>query len=154
MEASARDLILPDLALTPGVVRGLTKQQVCQTKWGKDVRHVTTVMKQKVFALYGLKGNTDPACVKDPYGRRCEIDHLIPRELGGADDVKNLWPEPYGTQPWNAIRKDMLENKLHDEVCAGNISLIDAQRQIKTDYRVPYMRYFGKPKLNEFPYNP
>jgi hypothetical protein len=60
---------------------------------------VTAAMKRKVFARYGLKGNTDRACKRDAHGRRCEIDHSISRELGGADDVDNLWPQPYGTQP-------------------------------------------------------
>jgi len=74
-------------------------------KWGKDERHVTPSMKKEVFALYGYSGNDDPRCV--PSGKqRCEIDHLISRELGGADDVKDLWPEAYGTTPWNAYLKD------------------------------------------------
>jgi hypothetical protein len=50
------------------------------------------------------------------HGRRCEIDHLISRELGGADDVKNFWPQPYGTHAWNAVLKDRVENRLHKEV--------------------------------------
>ena len=66
---------------------------------------MTPSMKKEVFALYGYSGNDDPRCV--PSGKqRCEIDHLISRELGGADDVKDLWPEAYGTTPWNAYLKD------------------------------------------------
>lgn len=42
----------------------------------------------------------DPRCA--PAGkRRCEIDRLISRELGGTDEIKNLWPQAYGTSPWN-----------------------------------------------------
>ncbi len=144
--AFARDLILPDPALTPGAVRaGLSEATICKTKWGTDARHVSTAMKAQVFQSYGLSGNNDPACVRDKSGRRCEIDHLISRELGGADEVKNLWPEPYGTTPWNAVRKDRVENRLHKEVCAGNISLAEARKEIRTDWRVPYKRYFGNP---------
>lgn len=66
---------------------------------------MTPSMKKEVFALYGYSGNDDPRCV--PSGKQhCEIDHLISRELGGADDVKDLWPEAYGTTPWNAYLKD------------------------------------------------
>jgi hypothetical protein len=102
-------------------------------------------MKKAVFGNYGLSGNDDPSCVADNSGRHCEIDHLISRELGGADDIKNLWPQPYGTSPWNAVLKDRVENRLHKEVCAKTISLSKARREIKTDWRVPYRQYFGEP---------
>lgn len=144
--AQARDLVLPDPDLTPGKSRpGLTVAKICATKWGKDARHVTAAMKQEVFEAYGLTGNDDPACLTDAHGRHCEIDHLISRELGGADDVKNLWPEPYGSTPWNASLKDRVENRLHKEVCAGHLSLQKARAAIKSDWRVPYKKYFGEP---------
>lgn len=142
----ARDLTLPDPKLTTGVVRsGLSAATICKMKWGTDARFVSASMKRQVFSSYGLTGNDDPACVLDAKGRHCEIDHLISRELGAADAVKNLWPEPYGTTPWNAARKDRVENRLHKEVCAGHISLKEARDEIKTDWRVPYRKYFGEP---------
>lgn len=145
--SAALDLTLPDPLLTPGVVRtDIDQDNICATRWGKDARHVTAAMKREVFARYGLTGNDDPACIRDKNGRKCEIDHLISRELGGADDVDNLWPQPYGGSPWNAVRKDKVENRLHKEVCAGAITLEDAQREISVDYRIPYIRYFGEPK--------
>jgi hypothetical protein len=143
--AGAIDLTLSKRSLTPGVAVHLTVKQICRKKWGIDARHVTAAMKRTAFTRYGLKGNADKACKPDQHGRRCEIDHLISRELGGADHVDNLWPQPYGTRPWNAARKDRVENRLHKEVCAGRISLKQAQREIKTDYRIPYRRYFGRP---------
>lgn len=143
--AAAGDLTLPDRDLTPGVATELTVKEICGKKWGKDRRAVTTAMKRHVFAAYGLSGNTDKACTPDAHKRRCEIDHLISRELGGADDEKNLWPQPYGSKPWNAVRKDRVENRLHVEVCAGTITLEQAQKEIADDYRVPYRRYFGEP---------
>ncbi len=134
---------LPDPMLTPGAVReDLSVMEICATKWGKDKRAVTDSMKKQVFARYGLKGNT---CKADAHGRHCEIDHLISRELGGADDVLNLWPQAYGTKPWNAGLKDRLENRLHKEVCAGSITLEDAQNEIRMDWTVIYQHYFGKP---------
>ncbi len=144
--AEAADLTLPDPELTPGVSVRITVRALCHKKWGRDARHVTAAMKRSVFKKYGLSGNDDPACLTDAHGRHCEIDHLISRELGGADVVKNLWPQPYGSQPYNAVRKDRVENRLHKEVCAGRISLRRAQHEIKTDYRIPYRRYFGEPE--------
>lgn len=137
---------LPDLSKTPGVARaGLTKSKICSIKWGKDERHVTPAMKKEVFALYGYSGNDDPRCV--PSGsQHCEIDHLVSRELGGADDVKNLWPEAYGTTPWNAHLKDKLENRLHKEMCAGHITLKQARDMLVNDWRVAYKNYYEAPQ--------
>jgi hypothetical protein len=132
---------LPDPGLTPGVARtDLTLAQICSTKWGRDARAVTAAMKRQVFKAYGLTGNKDLACVPDAHGRRCEVDHLISRELGGADDVKNLWPQACGSTPWNAVRKDRVENRLHVEVCAGRLTLRHAQEDIRTDWTAAYTR--------------
>jgi len=132
----------PNLQITPGSFRaGLSKAKICSIKWGKDERHVTVAMKKQVFALYGYTGNDDPKCV--PAGkRRCEIDHLISRELGGAVEVINLWPQAYGTSPWNAVLKDKLENRLHKEMCAGNITLKAARNMLVNDWRETYKRYY------------
>lgn len=141
LPAAAGEIGLPDLAKTPGVARPLTKDVICATKWGKDARAVTEAMKDQVFAAYGVAA----AARHLPDGKPAyEIDHLISRELGGADDVKNLWPQPY-TGPWNAHMKDRVENRLHVEVCAGRLELAQAQHQIATDWRQPYRQYFGEP---------
>jgi hypothetical protein len=61
-----------------------------------------------------------------------ELDHLIPLELGGnPTSVKNLWPEPHPS----SYVKDNLENKLHDEVCVGNMTLLQAQSIMRHDWR-------------------
>jgi hypothetical protein len=128
---------LPDSTLTPGVTRDLSLEQICSTKWGKDVRAVTAAMKASVYRSYGMipyKGD----CALSTQG--CEIDHLISRELGGADDVKNLWPQPYGGS-CNAHQKDHLENVLHGLVCSGKFSLQDAQKQIATDWILAFSKY-------------
>lgn len=111
-------LMVPNLVLTPGVTRSLSKAQICSIKWGADRRHVTDKMKRIVFANYSI-----PWKDHNLY----EVDHLISRELGGADDVKNLWP-----QIWPEARmKDKEENQLHNEVCAGKLTLSEAQDKIK-----------------------
>lgn len=140
--------IVPNIEITPGVARtDIAPAAICKTKWGKDERHVTATMKTEVFRAYGLSGNDDPACEPAAGSKqRCEIDHLISRELGGADDVKNLWPQAYGTKPWNAHLKDKLENRLHKELCSGKITLQDAQSALVNDWRVAYRRYYGEPK--------
>lgn len=120
--AAAR--IRPDAAHTPGLTRALTRQQVCGTKWGKDRRAVTLAMKRHVAAAYGV-----PWAEHAKY----EFDHLIPRELGGADDERNLWPQPWDG-PTGARAKDRLENRLHRAVCAGELTLDSAQTIIQSDW--------------------
>lgn len=145
--ADARGPIAPNPVHTPGVVRDdLTLEQICTIRWGLDRRHVTPAMRREVFARYRLKGPQDTACRKDKHGRRYELDHLIPRQLGGADHVDNLFPQCYAGKPWNAILKDRLENRLHKEVCAGTITLEEAQQDIAKDWRVLYLKYFGGPR--------
>lgn len=108
----------PDPVLTPGLVRPLNGGQVCGTVWGRDRRHVTLAMRRHVFASYGISWSAR---------RSYEVDHLVPRELGGADDVRNLWP-----QLWpEAHVKDRVENALHRAVCEGSRTLADAQAQMR-----------------------
>lgn len=111
-------LSLPNPQWTPGAVRPLTPQQICQTRWGRDVRHVTMAMKRHVFRTYGI-----------PWSRHAEfeVDHLVPRELGGADWVQNLWPQPRA----EARMKDHEENRFHRDVCAGTVTLEVAQQHFR-----------------------
>jgi hypothetical protein len=67
-------------------------------------------------------------------------DHLVPLELGGAPrDRRNLWPEPNAAvladdTSVGSKQKDALEDSLHARVCAGGLTLADAQRMIATDW--------------------
>jgi hypothetical protein len=62
-----------------------------------------------------------------------EIDHYLPLELGGSNDIANLWPEAADPTP-GFHEKDRVENFLHDQVCGGDMSLVDAQRAIATNW--------------------
>jgi hypothetical protein len=145
--ASAQDWpTRPDPQLTPGTVRGdVPFAAVCATPWGKDARHVTPAMRRQVIAAY----HADPK--RCPTGR-IELDHLISRELLGADAVQNLWPECYETverdkaqQAWGAHKKDRLENELHRRVCAARSPalLAEYQRKIAADWIALYREIFG-----------
>jgi hypothetical protein len=111
-------LTVPNPDLTPGVVRPLTLHQICTTRWGTDRRRVTVAMKQQVAAAYGL-----------PWSQRhtVEFDHLIPRSLGGADAVANLWPQPWA----DAHAKDVVEARLARGICDGSIPLAAARAQMQ-----------------------
>jgi hypothetical protein len=73
-------------------------------------------MKDEVFALYGYSGYDDPRCAPGPKSHAWKIDHLISKELGGADDFNNLWPEADGSSLYNAHPKSKLENRLNKEI--------------------------------------
>ena len=128
---------LPDAHLTPGDARpGVTAKQLCPVAHTPKLRHVTEATKKKVFAEYGIK---------HPKPGEYEIDHLISLELGGSNDIKNLWPQSYKTKPWNAHVKDKLENRLHAELCGGSITLDGAQQSIRLNWILSFQHYFGTP---------
>lgn len=135
--AAAQAGDLPDPQLTPGVTTNETKAQVCaKTTHTKDERNVPESEKRKVYAAY----NQDPKAKPCP----CEVDHLISLEIGGSNDIKNLWPQSYNTKPWNAHIKDKLENHLHKLVCAGTITLQEAQHAISTNWIDAYKKYIDQ----------
>lgn len=127
-------LILPDLKMTPGATLPVATGDICVSGYSKKVRNVPADVKQQVYAEYGITSR-QPG--------EYEIDHLISLELGGSNSVKNLWPQSYVTQPWNAHVKDKLENELHAEVCAGKIDLPTAQHEIATDWIASYKKHFN-----------
>jgi hypothetical protein len=124
---------IPDKQLTPGATLPVTTAEVCRAADTGETRPIPVSMRQKVFQEY-----------RTPESRASEyeVDFLITPGLGGADDIRNLWPEPYSATVWNAHVKDALEDRLHDMVCAGQLDLATAQRDIATDWISAYKKYF------------
>lgn len=129
---AGQDRSLPNLDLTPGVTLNVTKEDVCVKGYSKRVRNVPQSEKRQVYQEYNMQPDKSPC--------PCEVDHLVSLELGGSNDIKNLWPEPY-TGKWNAHMKDRLENWLHKQVCKGNMSLQEAQEAIRDDWTKAYIKY-------------
>lgn len=126
---------LPDAQLTPGDVLNVTRNDICTKGYTKKIREVSASIKRHVYDSYKrIKAK----------GICCEVDHLIPLELGGSNREKNLWPEPYQTQ-WNAKAKDRLEGRLHKLVCEGSLDLAEAQREIAANWIVAYKKYLATP---------
>ena len=120
----AEEPLLPNPKLTPGKV----------AESDKDRGGVTTAMEQKVFARYRL-----------PWSRRAQfkIDHLIPRELGGADSIDNLWPQSVRAKPYGADRKELLTEVLLARIAKGQITLAQAQEQIRKDWIDAFIDHVG-----------
>lgn len=120
---------LPDHHLTPGQVASTDLATACT---GSSTRNVPTSVKDAAYREYGITSHK-PGQYK--------VDHLIPLELGGANTLKNLWPE--ASAP--AHRKDVLENRLHKMVCVDHtVSLKTAQHAFATDWTAAYERYVGR----------
>jgi hypothetical protein len=129
--------LLPDPNATPGDTVNTDAQIVCVPGYARRERSVSPEVKREVYALYRVHPLT---VTRD--GKRvricCEVDHLISLELGGSNNIKNLWPQPYLPRP-GARQKDVLENWLHRQVCSGKMSIGDAQRTISTNWYAGYL---------------
>jgi hypothetical protein len=123
---------LPDSVCTPGTtLAGATARDVCTPGWAGRHRNVSSATKRRVYAAYGIAH----------HGRgEYEVDHLVSLELGGSNLETNLFPEAAEPRP-GFHEKDRLENRLHDLVCAGTVSLAAAQTMISGDWIRAYRRY-------------
>jgi hypothetical protein len=120
---------LPDPACSPGAVfADATADMVCTPGYSTSVRDVPAQVKAQAYAEYGIASH-EPG--------QYEVDHLIALELGGSNDIANLWPESADPRP-GFHEKDQVENYLHDQVCSGKMSLQEAQFKIATDWLAVY----------------
>lgn len=123
----------PDPRLTPGeAFADATVGTVCVPGYARRTRNVLAEQYVQVFTAYRV-------AFPQPTGAY-ELDHLIPLELGGDNDNRNLWPQPSEPLP-GFNQKDELENLLHERVCSGAMSLLDAQRGIAVDWVAMYRRF-------------
>lgn len=116
---------LPDGACTPGsVFPDATMEKICVPGYTKTVRHVSAATKRAVEASYGFSHL--PADQE-------EIDHLIPLELGGSNEIANLWPE--AATGYGYKQKDTVEHRLHLRVCSHLEPLAKAQQAIASNWK-------------------
>jgi hypothetical protein len=119
---------LPDPRCTPGAIDPAVTQAdihstICAAGYTATVRPPASQTGSfkfgEAYPAYGLTAGTES-----------ELDHLVPLELGGANDAANLWPEA-GAIP---NPKDAVEDALHQAVCDGRITLARAQRAIARNW--------------------
>ncbi|HKD07096.1 MAG TPA: HNH endonuclease signature motif containing protein [Bryobacteraceae bacterium] len=119
---------LPDPSCTPGAFNPTVPASVFGAKKfsTKCVRDCVTGSGQKktTYAAYQVSQNSS-----------CELDHLVPLEMGGADSLDNIWPQcgkaPSGRN-YKAI-KDMVETYLAIQVLTG-MDLDQARKGIASDW--------------------
>lgn len=121
--------LYPNPTLTPGAILTTDASKLCTPGYSSTVRNVTTSTKKQVYAEYGLS-------YPQPSGSY-EVDHFISLELGGSNDITNLWPEPASPTP-GFHQKDQFENFEHTQICKGIITVQEAQRRMMTDWYYYY----------------
>ena len=127
----------PDHRLTPGAAREVSASEVCKVSYSDDARLVPAAVQHEVLQEYGMDAAQSAAY---------ELDYLISPQLGGTNDIRNLWPEPDSSTVWNVRAKDALEDRLQELVCNGKINLATAQQELATDWISAYKRYFHTDK--------
>ena len=120
---------LPDPLCTPGstdakVTQATIRSTICMKGWTATVRPPASQTTRAKFSV------AYPA-YDIPTAATSELDHLVPLELGGSNDITNLWPE-VGPVP-NV--KDPVENDLRADVCAGEMTLSAARLAIARNWQ-------------------
>ena len=121
--------LLPDARCSPGAISRATTANVCTRGWAGRHRNLPESEKRAIYAEYGIAAHT---------GATYEMDHIVSLELGGDNNVRNLYPEAAPA----FHEKDKVENAAHRAVCAGKLPLATAQRQIASDWTK--LRYLAK----------
>jgi hypothetical protein len=126
----------PDRRCSPGAYySGLTKAVICSANFHTgSIRNVPQSEKYQVEDEYGMPQKL--------YGSSLEIDHIVSLELGGSNDIANLFPERASPAPGYHV-KDKLENKLHSLVCSGQMTLSSARIGIAANWQKLYRKVYG-----------
>ena len=135
-QASSAVFLRPNPQLTPGSTMPVALEDLCAPDTPRVAQPIPAAVQHRVFASYGA----DPARA-DAY----ELDHLVTPELGGASATENLWPQPFQGTAWNAYVKDELEQLFHQRVCAGTMTLRQAQQELSGDWIAAYKHHFATP---------
>jgi hypothetical protein len=77
--------------------------------------------KKRVFAEYHIKKKQQ---------RKYVIDRLVPLELGGTNDLSNLWPQTRSS----AAAKNATELSVRGDLCAHKVDLATAQQAFASDW--------------------
>jgi hypothetical protein len=129
---------VPDPRCTPGGINSTVTLSVMQdpgwrTRCIRDCEE-SQARKHVAYSWYQIENPQH----NSGSNQICELDHLVPLELGGADGMGNIWPQcgPDDATLKNRYfkLKDRVENYLADEVKAGRMSLDAAQRGIASDW--------------------
>lgn len=135
---TSNGFLVPDPNCTPGGINpSVSESTLTDPAWTtKCIRNCESSESLK-HITYGWYSLTNPPN-NSGATQVCELDHVVPLELGGADGLGNIWPQ---CGPDNAAlqeryfkQKDKVENYLNDAVRKGSLPLADVQRGIAQDW--------------------
>lgn len=118
--------------MNPAITQNNLATTICDGDggWKTDLvrpsNSVTSKIKKRMMAEIGTKLPSSAF----------QLDHIVPLTIGGASLEPNLQLQPIK----QARQKDIYEKYLWKQVCNGEVTLIEAQRRISTDWN----KYFQK----------
>lgn len=135
----SKPLSLPDSNKTPGdCIIGVMLHYVCNNYL--EIKFPSATIVRIVFNNYDIP--------IESLGYDYKLDHLIPMELGGSNDIRNLWPLTT-TGQWTFKKKKLLEKRLVWLACNGKISLREAQEILAKNWIDAYKIYMYDTTLQE-----
>lgn len=128
---------VPDPSCTPGAFNPtITLAVIDDPAFSTEcIRDQATIPREKAitYSWYHLLRPVH----NDGQDQICELDHLVPLELGGADTLDNIWPQcgpnAVGLRERYFKIKDTVENYLTAMVKAGKMGLDVARKGIAID---------------------
>jgi hypothetical protein len=129
---------VPDPTCTPGAINPTVTESILKNPAFRTgcIRDEATSEEQKT-ATYGWYKTPHPAG-NTGRNQTCELDHLIPLYLGGADTLENIWPQcgpdDVALDDRYFKEKDKVEYYLGQQVREGTMGLADAQHGIAADW--------------------
>ena len=130
---------VPAEALNPDVRQETVQATICVPGYTASVRPSTSYtngVKVKLLREQGL-----PLADASKY----ELDHRLSLSLGGHPrNLKNLQLQPWEGED-GAKRKDRLEQRLQQLVCAGKVMLDKARQEMYFDWRGAFRTYVEAP---------
>lgn len=131
---------LPDAQFTPGALNDAVSAKtlrttVCKPGWARAMQPSAATleqMKAQQMKQYGYP---------DSDARRYATDLLVPVELGGdGRDLRNVWPQAVDGD-WSVKSKQRLENALYRQVCAHQMTLQEAQQELRSNWIEAYKKH-------------
>lgn len=130
----------PNPSLTPGQWLTTDLRTICATP--KNIRsmfitgaanpNIPAALAVEVFNLYKI-----PPQRYRLYG----LDYLVPLQLGGAVDARNIWPIRKTSDGLGFHEKEVLNIHIHVVVCHGEMPLAQAQKAMAADWVSVWVQY-------------
>src|SRR5277367_4902522 len=125
---------VPDAGCTPGGIdASVTAEVLRDPAWRTACIRNCQVSEAEKHVTYKWYGIRKPRA-NSGENQVCELDHLVPLELGGADGLENIWPECGGSPGAGTYRVSVKRSTgigsryFHDSIREGDLLQVSAPR--------------------------